>query len=192
MHCKKVRLIIEGIKIFADSGFEDFKIKDVEKNARIRKGSFFEVFDTTEQFAKECYLYTVNSLLESNTQYIAKLEKGLTYDEISREVWFNTIAWWLNDIDNYYFFCKFRNSKYYQENLEFIEEAAKPYLDFSTVGLSKGYLKPIPVDFLYELVVVQIMNTVAYIQRYPTLISDSDFLALSFDSLWDSIKKRKN
>lgn len=191
MNYKKILLLKEGIKTFGEKGFEDLRVPELEKRAGIRKGSFFEFFDTTEKFAKECYLYVVEKLLNSNTQYISKLEKGLTFEEISRKVWFNTIAWWLNELESFHFFQKFKCSKYYLEDPEFILEASRPYIDFSDIGRKNGLIKNMPPDFMYELVLMQIMNTVQYIKRFPKLISDKDFLAISFNALWDSIKLKE-
>lgn len=188
MNYKKILLLKEGVKIFAENGFENLIIKDLEKQSGVRKGSFFEFFDTTEKFAKECYIFVVDKLLTSNTEYISKLEKELSFEEISKKVWFNTIAWWLNENESFIFFQKFKCSKYYLENPEFVLEVSKPYIEFGTIGQKKGFLKDMPSDFLYELVLIQILNTVRYIQRFPKLISDKEFLALSFDALWDSIK----
>lgn len=190
MNYKKILLLKEGVKIFSEKGFEDLVIKDIEKKAGIRKGTFFEFFDTKEKFAKDCYIFVVSKLLKSNTAYISKLEKELTFEEISREVWFNTIAWWLNEKESFYFFEKFKCCKYYLENSEFIMEASQPYIEFAEIGQKKEHIKDMPTDFLYELVLIQILNTVRYIEKRPKLISDKEFLALSFDALWDSIKKR--
>ena len=188
MNYKKILLIKEGLKIFGRQGFENLRIADLEKQAGIRKGSFFEFFDTTEKFARECYLYIVNKLLKSNKEFITKLEKGLSFDEISKNVWFNTIAWLLNEKESFQFIQKFKCSKYYLENPEFILKASQPYIEFSEVGQSKGIIKSMPTDFLYELALNQILTTVEYIKRNPKLISDKDFLAISFDALWESIR----
>ena len=191
MNYKKILLIKEGIKIFGKKGFEDFRPAELEKQAGIRKGTFFEFFDTTEKFAKECCLYIVDKLLKSNTEYISKLEKELSFDEISKEVWFNTIAWWLNEIEAFHFFQKFKNTKYYLEDPEFVLEVSQPYLDFTEIGQNNGFIKSMPSDFLYEIASNQILTTVQYIQDHPKLISDKEFLAISFETLWDSIKVRK-
>lgn len=191
MNYKKILLLKEGIKIFGNKGFEDLRVRDLERGAEIRKGTFFEFFDTTEKFAKECYLYVVDRLLKSNIEYISKLDKELSFEEISKKVWFNTIAWWLNEKEAFLFFQKFKCSKYYMEDPEFVLEASKTYIEFSEIGQKNGLIKVMPSDFLYELVLNQIMNTVLYIIRFPKLISDKEFLALSFDALWDSIKHKE-
>ncbi|PHR46726.1 MAG: hypothetical protein COA32_09600 [Fluviicola sp.] len=191
MNYKKILLIKEGVKIFGKKGFEDFRPARLEKQAGIRKGTFFEFFDTTEKFAKECCLFTVDKLLKSNTEYISKLEKELSFDEISKEVWFNTIAWWLNENEAFHFFQKFKNTKYYLEDPEFVLEVSQPYLDFIKIGQNNGFIKSMPPDFLYEIASNQILTTVQYIQDHPKLISDKEFLAISFETLWDSIKVRE-
>jgi AcrR family transcriptional regulator len=190
MNYKKILLLKEGVEIFSKYGFDNLVIKDLEKQAGIRKGTFFEYFDTTEKFAKDCYIFVVAKLLKSNTEYISKLDKELPFEEISRKVWFNTIGWWLNEKESFHFFEKFKCCKYYLENSEFIIEASNPYIEFAEYGQKKGHLKDMPTDFLYELVLIQILNTVRYIEKCPKLISDKAFLALSFDALWDSIKKK--
>jgi AcrR family transcriptional regulator len=188
MNYKEILLIKEGIKIFGEKGFEDFRITNLEKRAGTRKGTFFEFFDTTEKFAKGCYLYVADKMLISNIEYISKLENELSFDEISKKVWFNTIAWWLHEIESFHFIQKFKSSKYYLDDPDFILEASKPYLDFTEIGQNKGFLKDMPLDFLYELALNQILNTVQYIEKHPKLISDKEFLAISFGALWDSIR----
>lgn len=190
MNYKEILLIKEGINIFGEKGFDNLRITDLEKQAEVRKGSFFEFFDTTEKFAKECYLYVVEGLLKSNTEYISKLEKELSFTEISKKVWFNTIAWLLNEKESFRFIQQFKCSKYYLENPEFVLKASKPYLDFAEAGQNQKVLKSMPSDFLFELVQNQILTTVEYIKKHPTLISDKDFLAISFDALWESIRNR--
>jgi len=165
MNCRKVLLLKQGVKIFAEQGFEGLIITNLEKQSGVRKGSFFEFFDTKEKFAKDCYLFVVEELLTSNTEYISKLEEELSFEEICRKVWFNTIAWWLNEIEAFNFFQKFKCSKYYLDNAEFVLEIAQPYVEFGSIGQKKGLLKDMPSDFLYELVLIQILNTVRYIQR---------------------------
>lgn len=188
MNYKKILLIKEGIKTFGEKGFENLRIADLEKRAGIRKGSFFEFFDTTEKFAKECYLYIVDKLLKSNTEYISKLEKDLSFHKIGKEVWFNTIAWLLNESESFQFIQKFNSSKYYLENPEFVRKISQPYLDFSEVGQNNGFLESMPLDFLYELSQNQVLTTVEYIRKHPKLISDRDFLATSYNALWESIR----
>lgn len=190
MNYKEILLIKEGIKVFGEKGFENLRITDLEKEAGIRKGTFFEFFDTTEKFAKECYLYVVNSLLKSNTEYISKLDENLPFTELSKKVWFNTIAWLLSEKECFRFFQTFKSSKYYLENPEFILKASQPYLEFAEAGQSKKFLKSMPIDFLFELTQNQIITTVEYIGKHPKLISDKEFLAISFDSLWDSIRNK--
>jgi len=190
MNYKEILLIKEGINIFGENGFEHLRIPDLEKQAGIRKGTFFEFFDTTEKFARECYVYVVEKLLKSNTEYISKLDSQLPFSSISREVWFNTIAWLLNEKESFRFFQHFKCSKYYIENPEFVLNVCKPYLEFAEAGQKNGVLKSMPLDFLYELAQNQILTTVEYILKYPKLISDKEFLAISFDALWESIRVR--
>lgn len=191
MNYKKILLIKEGIKIFGEKGFDNFRIRELEKRAGIRKGSFFEFFDTTEKFAKDCFLYIGDRISKSNTEYISKLDKGLSFEEISKKVWFNTIAWWLNEEEAFDFFLKFKCSKYYLEDTEFVMEVSEAYIELGRVGQNTSLIKMMPLDFLYELVLIQVVNTVIYIRRLPKLISDKEFLAITFDALWDSIKYKE-
>jgi hypothetical protein len=34
------------------------------------------------------------------------------------------------------------------------------------------------------------MNTIDYIQRFPRLMSDKEFLLIYFNALWDSIERK--
>ncbi|MEX1191635.1 MAG: hypothetical protein WEA99_06640 [Brumimicrobium sp.] len=188
MNYKETELIKGGIKLFGDKGFDDFNVKELEQLSDVRKGSFFEFFDTPEKFAKDCYKVIVKELLESNREFISSLEDGLSYRELSRKVWFNTIAWWLNNSCGFKFYQQFRSSKYYFEDRNFIIEQSKEYHDFIDYGMKKNELKNMPYDFLYELVVVQILNTVCFMIHNPTFMGDRNFLKISFDALWDSIR----
>ncbi|MEX2485860.1 MAG: hypothetical protein WED10_14915 [Brumimicrobium sp.] len=188
MNYKEVELIKGGIKLFGDKGFDDFNAKELEQLSDVRKGSFFEFFETPEKFAKDCYIVIVKELLESNREFISNLEDGLSYRELSRKVWFNTIAWWLNNSYSLKFYQQFRCSKYYFEDRSFIVEQSKEYYDFIDYGMKGNELKAMPYDFLYELVVVQILNTVCFIKENDRYMGDKEFLKVSFDALWDSIR----
>ncbi|MDX1651549.1 MAG: hypothetical protein R3277_03590 [Brumimicrobium sp.] len=188
MNYKELELIKSGIRFFGIRGFDNFNVRELEEDAQVARGSVFELFETTEKFSRACFSYVMDSLMESNREFVLKLDSTLNFKEMSRKVWFNTLGWWLSHPECFAFYTQFRNSRYYSGDKEFVYQMAIPYLNFIEKGKQTGDLKMINTDFIYEMAATQAVNSVGYIIQSPNLMGDEEFLGITFDTLWDAVR----
>jgi hypothetical protein len=89
------------------------------------------------------------------------------------------------------FYLQYITSKYYFENKTLNGENRLPYFLLGEEAVEAGFIKPLPIEFLHELIVAQMLNTLNYIKKYPKLSAETQFLDLSFGALWDSLSVNK-
>jgi AcrR family transcriptional regulator len=192
MNIHKKELILGGICILANHTTFELSEREIEKKASLKRGALYELFSSKKEFVDHCFFYILDEVLKSNAKHLKLKTKEVPIKERSRSIWFNTIAWWLGHPEMYSFYIKYITSKYYYENEILKGENRKPYFSLGQEALDAGVVKPLPLEFLHELIVAQMLNTLNYINKNPKLSADSEFLSLSFEALWDSLSVIKN
>jgi|GEM_PF-5243882 len=188
MKLRKKELIVSGITTIAQQITFELDEKSIEKNASLKRGALYDEFESKKEFINECFLYIANEVLKSNEACLKLKAHGKSVKEKGRTIWFNTIAWWLSNSEMFAFYLKYLTSRYYFENDKIKSEMRSLYFSFSESGIQAGLIKPLPKEFIHELIVAQMVNTIGYIHKNPKLSADSEFLDLSFEALWDSIR----
>lgn len=190
MNIRKKELIIGGIYIVANQSVFDLNERDIELKANVKRGGLYEMFSSRKEFINHCFFYILDEVFLSNSKYFKMTSKDISIKEKSRGIWFNTIAWWLGHPEMFFFYVKYRSSKYYFENHLLNERNRKPYFLLGQQAVDTGVVKPLPLEFIHELIIAQMLNTVNYIQKNPKLSADVKFLDLSFEALWDSLSSK--
>ncbi|HLW30456.1 MAG TPA: TetR/AcrR family transcriptional regulator [Brumimicrobium sp.] len=187
MNIRQKELIIGGIHVVANQYFFELNERDVEQKSNTKRGALYESFSSKKDFIDACLNFILNELLQSNNQYLAINSDGKEVKETSRGLWFNSIAWWLGNPDKLVFYKKYLNSKYYIDNKALNTECRMSYFLVGQKAIDSGIFKPLPIEFLHELMIAQMLNTLNYLKKHPKLSADTNFLDLSFETLWDSL-----
>ena len=191
MEMRKRELIIGGIHTIANQSVFELNEREVEQKANTKRGALYEEFSSKKEFVDQCFFYVINEIFKSNEKLLKIGSDDISIKEKGRNIWFNTIAWWLGHPDMFYFYLKYINSNYYYDNHALNSENRKPYFMLVQKAIDAGIIKPLPVEFSHELIVSQMLNTLNYIKKNPKLSADSEFLDLSFEAIWDSLSAKK-
>src|SRR5690554_1094859 len=191
MKMRKKELIVGGINTVANQSFFELDEREVEQNSNTKRGALYENFSSKKEFVNECFFYIISELLKSNSQHLKIEGHEVCIKEKSRNIWFNTIAWWLGNPNMFEFYVKYVSSKYYSENEALNSESRQPYFSLGQQAIDLGVVKSLPIEFIHELIVAQMLNTLNFLKKNLKLSADTEFLDLSFEALWDSLSANK-
>lgn len=161
----------------------------IEMKAGIARGALNKNFDSKENYFLVCYDFIVKELMNANQTYIRQWSATKSNKELTRQIWFNSIAWWLSEPHYYCFFRRFRVSKWYEERYENILLSADSYINLVGKGKDENRFPEELNAFSYELVVEQVVNIVNYLRRHPERSTDTQFLKSTFEAMWSSITR---
>lgn len=184
---RKQELIFSGINTLANQSIFELNEREIEQMAYAKRGALYEDFSSKKDFMNQCFFYILGEIYESNKSFLKLNSEDISIKEKSRNIWFNTIAWWLGNPAMLRFYAKYITTNYYIENQILNSESRKPYFLLGQEAVDAGIAKPMPLEFIHELIIAQKLNTLNYINKNPKLSADSEFLDLSFEALWDSL-----
>src|SRR5690554_1437401 len=187
MKLRKRELIKGGIYTVANQIAFELNERDVEERAGVKRGGLYELFSSKNEFMNDCFFYVLDELYKSNRKILKFDSEEYSIKEKCRCIWFNTLAWWLGNPDMFAFYVRYLTSSYYYDNEVMNAQNRNPYFLLGKEAVESGAVKPMPLEFIHELIVAQKINTLNFIKKNPKLSADCEFLELSFEAVWDSI-----
>ncbi len=189
MNTTQQELIQKGLKGMPAYAINELSGLKIETKAGIARGALAKNFNSKENYFLACYDFIVKELLSANRSYLKQWSATTSNKELTRQIWFNSIAWWLSEPHYFCFFRRFRLSKWYEERYEDIILSAGAYTNLARKGKDVSRFPDTLNNFAYELVVEQIINVVNYLRRHPEWSTDTHFLKSTFEAMWASIQR---
>ncbi|MBV7274539.1 TetR/AcrR family transcriptional regulator [Clostridium thailandense] len=184
---RRERILKAALKLFNAHGFDNTPTARISKEAGVATGTLFNYFDTKEQLINSLYLYCKDSLIRQITQGI---DKEKTLRSKLKRIYMNYLGWGLHNTDEFLFFQQFSNSPYIGEvtRKEGVSKLSS-LLELITEGMENEIIKNSNQDYINAVIVGIFNSSMHYFIENPTLAKDEEFLEISFNFLWDSIKK---
>jgi AcrR family transcriptional regulator len=184
---KRILILNTALELFVNQGFHDTPTSLIAKKAGVATGTLFHYFKTKEELINTLYRETKEKFFAITTQNVEKQE---SLKVKVRLLWFNTIEWALACPREFLFIQQFTNSPFITKlTMDEVSEHFKFYYDLIDTGKEKNLVRDIPTDLLYQLSSFQIFGIINYLYNNPQLQKDKDFLEMSFDLYWDTLKK---
>lgn len=183
---KQKEILNAALKLFVEFGFHGTPTSKIAKEAGVANGTLFHYYPTKEELILALYKNIKSRL---NEHMYAHVNAGDSLEQTFRSIFLNTLDWAQDHKEEYYFVQQFNMSPFLSLiPKEEIIRQAKPHLDMIQAGIKNKILKPLPVDFIYNLISSHIYGLSQYLsaselspQKQKKLISDS------YEMIWDMI-----
>jgi AcrR family transcriptional regulator len=184
---EKTRKILDAaLRLFVEYGFHGTPTSRIAQEAGVANGTLFNKFATKDDLIVALYV----DIKTRMNEYVAVNSTGeKTLRETIKEQFLASLYWALENKDEFHFVEQFKNSPFLSRIApDEIEKSLKPYYDILQRGINDKIIKPLPVDYLFNLISSHTYGLNNYLlnnnfpkARQHALMSDT------FDLLWEMI-----
>ncbi len=183
---KRERLLTTALGLFIRDGFDRTPTARISREAGVATGTLFHYFPTKEDLVNGLYLRCKDRMVEAMGRGIPS---GASLMEQLRIVHANLLRWGVASPAEYAFFQQYSHSALIRANTR--EEGLQRFASFRAMvgeGIREHRLKPLPEDYLFELVSVMFMQSLDYAIAHPACVGDAAFMDGAFHLVWDAIR----
>jgi len=183
---KRERILKAALKLFNIYGFDNTPTALITKEASVATGTLFNYFGSKEELINVLYLNCKDSLTR---RLLYEFEQENTFKNKLKRIYINYLGWSLENTDEFLFFQQFCNSSCIGEITR--KEGISKFNSISeliTDGMEKEIIKNVNLDYISTVIADILNSNTNYYIAHPHLAGDKEFLEMSFDFLWDSIK----
>jgi len=184
---KREQILKAALTLFNRYGFDNTPTARISKEAGVATGTLFNYFNSKEELINVLYLNCKDSLTRRLSD---GLDQEKTYRSKLKRIYINYLRWSLEYTDEFLFFQQFCNASCIGETTR--KEGLSKFnsiLELITEGIEKEIIKNVNLDYISTVLVGILNSSTYYYIANPNLAGDEEFLEMSFDFLWDSIKK---
>jgi AcrR family transcriptional regulator len=184
---EKTRKILDAaLKLFVEYGFHATPTSKIAKEAGVANGTLFNKFATKNDLIVALFV----DIEDRMYQYIEENSaRGNSLRETMKGQYLATLYWAIENKNEFLFVEQFKTSPFIaliaQEELE---KSMKPVCDLIQQGISEKIIKPLPVDYLFALIISHTFGLNNYLiknnfskAKQHAIISDT------FELLWNMI-----
>lgn len=184
---KKEKLLKAALKLFNIYGFDNTPTSRITKEAGVATGTLFNYFENKEELINVLYLSCKDSL---KARLSAGLESEQTFRSKLKRIYANFMGWSLKCSEEFLFFQQFSNSphivsKTREEGLSKMQS----FLELIYEGVEKEVIKDVQVEYMGVVLTGLLFSNAHYYIHHPDLAENEHFLEVSFDFIWDSIRR---
>jgi AcrR family transcriptional regulator len=183
---KKEKIIETALRLFVDNGFHGTATSKIAQEAGVANGTLFNYFKSKDELVMALYVSVKDDMalfIEKNTA------KSDSLKEVMKSQFLSSLFWALDNQLKFRFIQQFHTSPYVGKiEQEVIKSQVLPHLTLIQMGIEKGLLKKLPVDFVYALIGSQTFGAYQYLISKPfTKVQQHDTIEQTFELLWDMI-----
>lgn len=184
---KKDKILQAALKLFNIYGFDNTPTSKISKEAGVATGTLFNYFESKQELINVLYLNCKDSL---KVQLASGVQEESTFRGKLKRIYFNFMGWSLNHSQEFLFFQQFSNSthivaKTREEGFSKLHE----FMELISEGVKKEIIKDVQVEYMSVLLAGLLFSNAQYYIANPHLGEDEAFLELSFNFIWDSIRR---
>lgn len=182
---KRDKILQAALKLFAEFGFHGTPTSKIAQAAGVANGTLFHYFSTKEELITSLYIHLKTQLSQFSAADVV-LEQGAGVKEKSRWAYLNALHWALQNPDGFRFIQQFTNSPFLLLIApEEVKKQTAPSLGLITEGITAGFIKPLPPEFIHTLVSSHIYGMNEFFLQAKLLPAQQEKLMQeSFDMLW--------
>jgi len=184
---KRTALLQAALTLFTRHGFHGTPTSKIAKEAGVATGTLFHYFGTKEELINQLYLAIKQDLGQG---LAAGVTEELTLRGKIRRIWFNFIAWSLDEPKKLFFFNQFSSSPSISNLTK--EEALLQLRFLSNIfeeGQRQEILKPMPAELLADICTGMAQVTSMHFIKHPERFHDTDYREMAFAAYWDCIRR---
>jgi AcrR family transcriptional regulator len=184
---KKERLLEAALKLFNIYGFDNTPTSQISKEAGVATGTLFNYFESKEELINVLYLTCKDSLIQ---MLLIGVNSESSLRSKFRCVYLNYIHWSLNNKGAFLFFQQFYNSPYIVAKTR--EEGLvklNALVDLIHEGVEQDIIKDVDLDYLSVIISGLFNSNAQYYLDNNNLSQNEEFLEVSFNFIWDSIRR---
>lgn len=187
MKAEKRELILRAaLELFAEQGFRGTSTAQIAKQAGVATGTLFHHFASKEELINTLYR-------DIKTDMAERLLHSIEGDDPPREkmrlVWFEVIAWALENRAEYQFKKHCEASPDISEQLR--QECEAKFVAIFTLftqAAENGLLKDLPIDLLMNLMAGTMDGFINYLEKHPEDIANKQLWEQAYSATWDAIR----
>jgi AcrR family transcriptional regulator len=183
---KKEKIIETALRLFVNNGFHGTATSKIAQEAGVANGTLFNYFKTKDELVVALYVSVKDDMAlftEKNTT------KSDNLKEVMKSKFLSSLFWALDNQLKFRFIQQFHTSPYIS-NIEqdVMQSQVLPHLNLIQMGIKKGLLKKLPVDFIYALIGSQTFGAYQYLtSKSFTKVQQHKTIEQTFELLWDMI-----
>jgi AcrR family transcriptional regulator len=180
---KKEKIIEVALRLFVDNGFHGTATSKIAQEAGVANGTLFQYFKTKDELVIALYV----SVKENMAEFIEKnTAKSDNVKEVMKSQFLASLFWALDNLVKFKFIQQFHASPYVEKvEQEVIKNQIMPHLSLIQIGIDKGLIKKLPVDFVYSLISSQTFGVYQYLtSKSFTKVQQHDTIEQTFELLW--------
>jgi len=184
---EKTRKILDAaLRLFVEFGFHGTPTSKIAQEAGVANGTLFNKFATKDELIVALFIDIETRMNE----YIAQNSThGDSLKDTMKGQYLASLYWALDNRNEFRFVEQFKTSPFLSLIAPHeIEKSIKPYYDMLQQGINNKIIKPLPVDYLFTLIISHTYGLNQYLikNEFPkakqhAIISDA------FELLWNMI-----
>lgn len=183
---KRRKILDASLRLFVEFGFHGTPTSKIAQEAGVANGTLFHYFSTKEDLIIDLYSDIKNRM----TGYLAentKEEKSLK--DTMKGQYVASLYWALENKTEFRFIEQFNTSPFLSLIApKEIEKQIKPHLDMLSKGIKDTIIKPMPVDFIYTLIMSHTYGLNQYlVSNQFSKAKQHQIISDTFELLWDMI-----
>ncbi len=175
-----------ALKLFVEDGFHGTATGKIAKDAGVANGTLFSYFKTKDELVTALFIHVKEDLAE----YITKnTSNKIGIKETIKSQFLASVFWALDNPIKFRFIQQFHNSPYIKLlEQAIIDEQLSPHLNLLKKGIEEGAIKPLPVEFLYSLIVSHTFGSFQYLSSKEFSKNEQhDTVQTTFEMIWDML-----
>jgi AcrR family transcriptional regulator len=183
---KRKKILDAALKLFVEYGFHGTPTSKIAEEAGVANGTLFNKFKSKDDLIVALYVDIKSRMMKYIVENSAQ-ENSLK--DTLKGQYLASLYWALDNKLEFRFVEQFKSSPFLSLIApEEIENSIKPFCEMLNKGISDSVLKPLPVDYLFELISSHTYGLNNYLLKNDfSKAKQHQIISDTFDLLWDMI-----
>lgn len=183
---KQKELLAAAMKLFVEFGFHGTPTSKIAKEAGVANGTLFHYYKTKDDLIVALY---VDIKMRMAGCLMTGLENESSIKGKMKSLYLSTMYWAMDNQYEFRFIQQFHSSPFLSKvTPEEIKDQATAHLRMIEDGIAQKIIKPLPVDFIYTLIMSHVFGVYQYLttnemdaEKRKAVIEET------FEMLWNMI-----